>query len=436
MKKRITILIAASFAFMSCGTALYTSSGQKFSDGIYSMPVAENKLETAESQKETEELIEKTRNSRIFLSSETSDKQRTDTLLIPEDKSAIISFSGTGTTVTVTDDPFDYVYFNTYPWSYHRPVVFSSYRWDPWYYGRYWGYYDPWYWDPWYSYSPWHFGFGFYYDPWYWDPWYWGMSYHPWHHHYCGWYGGWGPGFGGPGHVHGGYGRDVYFGHRSATGFSGSTSSGRPRNSAYTSSGSRTSSRTPAPNRTGIASSSHRSSSSAASSTVTRGSTGSSFGYSSVRRPSTGTGTGTGTRTGIVSTARPSSGQASGNQSAAVSGARRSVHSFSNTVSGTSRSSTKSYMSTGQTNYRRPANTGYNSTRSTSSYSRSSAYGNSGNRSSATDYNRSSSVSRSSSYSRSSSMSSSSSSVSRSSSYSGGSTRSSSSGGGSSVRRR
>ena len=192
MKKRISILAAAAAVLSSCGAASYTSSsGQRFEDGIYSRPRVEDTQKLMASKSETDELVQKTRSSEIYLSTDRTDGHRTDTLFIPEDKAAVINFSGTGTSVTVMDDPFEQVYFNTYPWTYYRPYTFSSFYWDPWYYGRYWGYYDPWYWGGWYR-DPWFWGVGLAWDLWFYDPWFWGPAY-PWYPHYCGWYGGWGP---------------------------------------------------------------------------------------------------------------------------------------------------------------------------------------------------------------------------------------------------
>ena len=197
MKKKISILIAAAFALTSCGTmSLTSSSGQRFSDGLYSAPRVEDRQKSIAAKTETDELVQKTRDSEIYLSSSDTGSPRTDTLYIPENKSAIINFSNAGTSVTITDDPFDQVYLSIYPWTYYRPLTFRSMYWDPWYYGRYWGYYDPWYWDRWGYRDPWFWGFGYALDPWFYDPWYWGPAYRPWYHHYCGWYGGWGPGLG------------------------------------------------------------------------------------------------------------------------------------------------------------------------------------------------------------------------------------------------
>ena len=177
MKKRISILAAAAAVLSSCGAASYTSSsGQRFEDGIYSRPRVEDTQKLMASKSETDELVQKTRSSEIYLSTDRTDGHRTDTLFIPEDKAAVINFSGTGTSVTVMDDPFEQVYFNTYPWTYYRPYTFSSFYWDPWYYGRYWGYYDPWYWGGWYR-DPWYWGVGLAWDLWFYDPWFWGPAY-------------------------------------------------------------------------------------------------------------------------------------------------------------------------------------------------------------------------------------------------------------------
>ena len=444
MKKEISILMAA-FALASCGTmSLTSSSGQRFSDGLYARPQAEDRQAAIAAANSTDALVEKTRGSEIYLSSSDTPVHRTDTLYIPENKSAVINFTNTGTSVTITDDPFDQVYLSIYPWTYYRPVTFRSIYWDPWYYGRYWGYYNPWYWDRWY-YDPWYWGFGYAFDPWFHDPWYWGPAYRPWHHHYCGWYGGWGPGLGwhGPGHVHGGHGRDIYFGHRGSTGFHSTISASSPRNSHRSSSVTASGSRIPV-NRRGIGTSSsigRRDQTGMGSSTK-----GSAF--SSSRR------TVSASRSGIVSTgrleSRPSEGTvstrpSSGTQTyAPATGSRRSVQSYRSTASSGTRASS---AAAGQTNWRRPENSygrsssssygtngqsSYNRssarTSSSSSYNRSSSSFNrstsSFNRQSSSSYNRgSSSISRSSSFSGS-----------RSSGYSGGGR--SGGGGSSSVRRR
>ena len=445
MKKKIGILIAgAAFALASCGTMSYTSSsGQRFTDGIYSRPATEDSQKLIAAKAETDELVQRTRESEIFLNTEITDGHRTDTLYIPEDKSAVINFSGTGTSVTITDDPFDQTYYSIYPWTYYRPVTFRSMFWDPWYYGRYWGYYDPWYWGGW-AYDPWYrgWGFGFIFDPWYYDPWFWGPACRPWYPHYCGWYGSWGPGLGwhGPGHVHGGHGRDVFFGHSGATGMHGTISSARPRNQ-YTSS-IRTDGNTRTPvNRRGFSTTSSTSRRTA-SGIRTSGTGGSSYSSSSTARRVAGN------RTGIVSTDRlvskPAAGTSAGQSSSYVSGSRRSVQSYRGTSAGTKAAS----ATAGQSNWRRPANS-YNRSSASSYNDRTASYGRSSSYvrgSSGTTYNRNSSSSsfgrntsafgRQSSYNRSSSSVSRSSSFSgsRSSGYSGGSR--STGGGSSSVRHR
>lgn len=448
MKKKISILIAAAFALTSCGTmSLTSSSGQRFSDGLYSAPRVEDRQKSIAAKTETDELVQKTRDSEIYLSSSDTGSPRTDTLYIPENKSAIINFSNAGTSVTITDDPFDQVYLSIYPWTYYRPLTFRSMYWDPWYYGRYWGYYDPWYWDRWGYRDPWFWGFGYALDPWFYDPWYWGPAYRPWHHHYCGWYGGWGPGLGwhGPGHVHGGHGKDVYFGHSGPTGLRGTVSSSRPRNSYTSGVRKEAGTRTPV-NRHGFSTSSstpRRTSSATGTDGGRRGTSYTSASSSSSSRRVAGN------RSGIVSTDRlvtkPSGNTSSGTSSyVPATGSRRSVQSYRGTASSGTRASS---AAAGQTNWRRPENSygrsssssygtngqsSYNRssarTSSSSSYNRNSSSFNrstsSFNRQSSSSYNRgSSSISRSSSFSGS-----------RSSGYSGGGR--SGGGGSSSVRRR
>lgn len=445
MKKKIGILMASAALLASCGTASYTSSsGQRFEDGIYSRPRPADSRDILAEDIKTDALVQKTRSSEIYLASAVEDGHKTDTLYIPEDKSAIINFSGTGTSVTITDDPFDQVYFNSYPWTYYRPYTFSSFYWDPWYYGRYWGYYDPWYWSGWPYYGSWYWGIGFAWDPWLYDPWFWGPAY-PWYPHYCGWYGGWGPGLGwhGPGHVHGGHGREVYFGHRGSTTLrGGAATSLRPRSSTYSSGSGRravSGTRAAAPSRSGVTSSSSSS----------RRYTGSSGNRTYGQQLSSGRRFASGNRSGIIATDRPAtrpstggvtSGSSSGNgiQHTPAIGGRRSVQSYRNTGSSTGY---RNSLTSGQQNYRRPASS-YNRSASASygtsqSFNRGAYYnrsqgGSSYNRSAtAPSYNRStttysrpsSSVSRSSSFSGS-----------RSSGFSGGSR--SGGGGSSSVRRR
>ena len=210
MKKSSALLIAAVLILSSCGTvAQYASSDtdQQFHDGIYSnTPAFRTKVEKEESKSDTQALIEKTQESPIYLF---GDKK--DTVMIPKDMSAVIRYDQKlgGTVVTVGENPYDWRFDleNNYGYYYGPYSIGSSWYWsrhynpwyswnfapwryhgwyDPWYYGANWGWYDPWYcggywgwYDPWYS--PYHHGW---YDP------YWG---HHHHHHYPGY----GPGTGG-----------------------------------------------------------------------------------------------------------------------------------------------------------------------------------------------------------------------------------------------
>lgn len=424
----------------SCGTAsLTSSSGQRFQDGIYTEPGTGNRDGLLASKAETDELINKTKSSEIYLNTTVAQGTRTDTLYIPEDKSAVINFSGTGTSVTITDDPFDQTYFSIYPWTY----TYSSLYWSPWRYG-YWGFYDPWFWDWPYYYSSWYWAW----DPWFYDPWFWGPAY-PWYPHYSGWYGGWGPGLGWHGHwhghVYGGHGRNIVYGHRGAVSpVVGAVSSHRPRTSSFTNSRRAMSgTRYATSDRSGIT----RSSSVSRRTAASAGRPSSYRTASSSRRPVSGN------RTGIVATGRPSARPGSGssihsgsmpssNTGTAYIGGRRSVQSYRGTSSAMYRNSAAAT----QSSYRRPASSysrqaissgpssrQYNGSTSYRSAGGSSyrSYGNSSfNRSSSpSGFNRSTTVSRpTSSFNRSSSFS-----GSRSSGFSGGSR---SGGGSSSVRRR
>ena len=200
MKKSLLLVIAVLTVLSSCGvTANMASSsdGQKFQDGIYgNVPSFKSKTELASSQKETDELIEKTKGSTIYLF---GDKK--DTVFIPKDMAAKISFDNEfgGTTVTVAE--YDWGYDS--PWNWYSPYTPYSIG-SSWYWSRH---YSPWYWNTW-AYTPWHYS-GWYspwytgwYDPWYYggwyDPWYYGYGYAGWYGgfygpYYCGWYGGWDP---------------------------------------------------------------------------------------------------------------------------------------------------------------------------------------------------------------------------------------------------
>lgn len=209
MKKRLAVLFSAAVVLASCGTAAqYASSGQKFPDGIYCRP--EKIITQTVSDEEVASLVDRTEETRLFLF---GDKK--DTLVIPEDKSAIIRLNdGDGTSVTITADPFTEIYYDTWPRTCWRPVTFAGTWWDPWYYGRYWGYYSPWYQSAWY-YDPWYWGYSsIWWDPWFGNPYFWGAPHLPYHPH---WH-----------HPHHGHGPglvidrqpDRYFGHRTSSGSS------------------------------------------------------------------------------------------------------------------------------------------------------------------------------------------------------------------------
>ena len=209
MKKTSVLLFAVAVMLSSCGIMAQQSSadsGHQFQDGIYSSsPSFISRNEKEVSQQKTEELVQKTKSSEIYL---LGDKK--DTIMIPENMSARIQLNNQkvgGTVITVGENPYDWrwdlennygYYYGPYSlgsswyWSRHYSPYWSSWSYSPWYYGSwyYTGWYDPWYYNPWYG-SSWYFGLGYYggwygcYDPWYYswhDPW------HHYHHHHHGWY--------------------------------------------------------------------------------------------------------------------------------------------------------------------------------------------------------------------------------------------------------
>ncbi len=199
MKKNHVLLIAAAVMLSSCGTAAqYASSGDgyRFQDGIYgSTPSLTKKADAQEQKEATDALVAKTKASEIYLFGD-----RKDTVMIPKNMSATITYDGLGggTSVTITDNPYDWRN-NIDPWGWYGPSVSLNYGWG---YARDWahrGWYSPWY-GGWHSswgygwYDPWYYPGGWY-DPWYGGYWGWHDPWCSWHHHYCGWYGGWDPPF-------------------------------------------------------------------------------------------------------------------------------------------------------------------------------------------------------------------------------------------------
>lgn len=210
MKKTSVLLFAVAVMLSSCGIIAQQSStdnGHRFQDGIYSSsPSFISKDEKEVSQQKTEELVQKTKSSEIYLLGETK-----DTIMIPENMSARIQFDQKvgGTVVTVGENPYDWRWDlagSSWYWSRHYSPYWSSWGFSPWYHGSWYGsswyysgWYDPWYYNPWYG-SSWYYGAGYYggwygyYDPWYYGGWYgWNCGwYSPWYHnhyyHHHGWY--------------------------------------------------------------------------------------------------------------------------------------------------------------------------------------------------------------------------------------------------------
>lgn len=234
MKTQITLLITAMIALTACGsTAKFAGSDQQFQDGIYYRYSNKAETVTPDYSNEVAALAEKTRRSEVYLKS-----GQVDTLFIPENMSATLSFNKKDTTTTVTlfnssDINFNFGYspswyrwgWDMWPSYWHTYGGWYSWAWDPWY-GNPW-YYNPWYYSSWYGpgwYNPWHYAG--WYNPWYWDSWYYGGYYgpiyaHHWHYHGM-------PGgreYLGNGHTWGS--KASFDGHRNTDGIGARTSSSR-----------------------------------------------------------------------------------------------------------------------------------------------------------------------------------------------------------------
>ena len=121
MKKRATILMAATLIIAACGTAAqYSSSGQRFQDDIYITHTdrTEEKLAAKAEESKIDDLVEQTKGSEIYLLTEDG----STSITVPENTSAAINVgsdtgitvtNNTGATVTI-EDPADFnIYINS-----------------------------------------------------------------------------------------------------------------------------------------------------------------------------------------------------------------------------------------------------------------------------------------------------------------------------------
>ncbi len=376
MKKSSALLIAATLLFTACGSLAQLASsdnGQRFQDGIYSnTPAFRTKSEKEVSKSETEALVEKTKESPIYLF---GDKK--DTVMIPENMSATIKYDQKlgGTVVTVGENPYDWRYDleNNYGYTYGPYSLGSSWYWSrhysPWYswsYSpwRYHGWYDPYYYGGWYD--PWYYGGWYnpyYYGGWYgwYDPWYYGAH---WHHH--GWYDPYWdhhhhPGFGRPENQ-----REVQYVSRYETG------SGRATTSTSLRRGSSTS-RSTASRLTTSASRPTRSTATRAETSTRRPSTAVS-GASSSNRP-VSTGARPNYRRPAVSPNNQSSTRSEGISTNRASSYDRSSSSYSRSSSSYNRSSSSYSRSSSSSSYSSGSRSSYSGGGSSGGYSRSSSSG-------------------------------------------------------------
>ena len=183
MKRHIIITLAALAALTSCVSMTQVAqdtSSQRYQDGIY-YAVSTSRPISQVTDTETQDLINRTRGSQIFLKNE----EKVDTLFIPQNMSATLKFNDNNRLSSITlnersswnlywgysywDSPFYRSWYHPYSvyasWHYrwYDPFWYDPFWYDPWYYG---GWYDPFYYRPYYS--------SWYYSPWYYDPWYYG----------------------------------------------------------------------------------------------------------------------------------------------------------------------------------------------------------------------------------------------------------------------
>ena len=109
MKPSLYILIPAMLAIAACGSTASLSSGQRFNDGIYYAHEKEMPVSTAADDKKVNDLVERTRTSEIYLFGD----EKTDTVVIPENKAATINFENSAiSSITITDDPFEQAWYS------------------------------------------------------------------------------------------------------------------------------------------------------------------------------------------------------------------------------------------------------------------------------------------------------------------------------------
>ena len=392
MKTRFFILALALLTFSSCASlaTLADTGDQKYQDAIYYRPQTNAPVIEFAQQTASEELISKTKDSRIFVKT----IGKVDTLVVPKNMSARLTFhNDSTTTVSLYDSSW---LDDCWDWNWHSHFAYSSWI-DPWFYrpgfygyhafyspfyGPYYGFHPSYYYSPfWYDYAfnPW------FYDPWYYDPWFYGPvwsvhfpGYYPWNYY----------AYAGGGHIH--LDRPLLrpevksVPSRSVAGVGRSVSSGRVSTASSSSSrasASRSVSSRPSSTERPIASASASRRPAAASRPISRSvSTGSSVSISSGSPSSTAASSVSGS---ISSTSRPGSsatrsvGSASSASAVRSTGTssetyrRSSVYNNSSVSSGASRSSAYRNVETGGSfsNPARSAGSSSSVSRSAGSYS-------------------------------------------------------------------
>ena len=157
----------------------------RYQDGIY-YAVSTSRPISDVSETETQNLINKTRGSQIYLKG----NEKVDTLFIPQNMSATQQFNDNNSLSSITlndrsslDLYWGYTYWGSpfYRSWYHPYSIYASWRYS---------WYDPFWYDP-FWYDPWYYGWydPFYYRPYYYSSWYSPWYYDPWYYGYHGYYG-------------------------------------------------------------------------------------------------------------------------------------------------------------------------------------------------------------------------------------------------------
>ena len=184
----------AALAMLISGAVMLTLSPQadaqqRFKDPLYGKKDTREQKEYREAVSKADSLKERTRNLNIFILDEPSAPSLPEKISFDPE-----SWASENINVNVYYSRFYNPWYYGGWYGYRDPWYYGAYAWnDPWYYGAY-AWNDPWYWNSWYGgwYDPWYYPG--WYSPWYYSAWYgygnpywYGYAYccDPWYHHHC-----------------------------------------------------------------------------------------------------------------------------------------------------------------------------------------------------------------------------------------------------------